>query len=474
MIVIDRRLAREVRAVFRKLLGSKSRHAQATVSLTASSQSLRLELILPGFAASYVQPGQFAEGQLVAPLKLLDDCAGGRAQPVTLESPAANVVTARWQDGPHPRLMQYEVPLETSESTFPELPLKWTAGSPELLPALAAAMETTDAAPVRYATGCILLRGKTGTIAATDGRQLYKHDGFSFNWEEEALVPRNLVFGCSELSDEEPLRCGMTPYGLFVQAGRWTIALARQTSGQFPRVDDIVPTVGSAATTAQITAADAEFLQHNLSRYRFADEAHAPVTLELNGSVAAWVQGANQPLPVELVLSNSTRTGQQGRFTSSRNFLLRALKLGATNLHIFSPQAAILATRGAKRYIWMPLDPSLDVKPTPNCPRLASAEQSSPVPVRSRISPASVRKVATQPMTDRSTPPTPRRTRQTAASDKRHATSSILDQASQLRTSLRDTLSQTNELIRSLKRQKKQSRLVQSTLASLKLLQTAG
>ena len=43
-----------------------------------------------------------------------------------------------------------------------------------------------------------------------------------------------------------------------------------------------------------------------------------------------------------------------------------------------------------------------------------------------------------------------------------------------LKQSLRETLTQTSELIRTLKRQKKQSRLVDSTLKSLKELQQAG
>ena len=48
---------------------------------------------------------------------------------------------------------------------------------------------------------------------------------------------------------------------------------------------------------------------------------------------------------------------------------------------------------------------------------------------------------------------------------------SPIEQVITLRTKLREAVNQTNELIRSLRRQKKQSRLVASTLASLKELQ---
>ena len=48
---------------------------------------------------------------------------------------------------------------------------------------------------------------------------------------------------------------------------------------------------------------------------------------------------------------------------------------------------------------------------------------------------------------------------------------SPIEQVVALRDKLRETVNQANELIRSLQRQKKQSRLVASTLASLKELQ---
>jgi hypothetical protein len=54
------------------------------------------------------------------------------------------------------------------------------------------------------------------------------------------------------------------------------------------------------------------------------------------------------------------------------------------------------------------------------------------------------------------------------------STPTPIEQAVALKVSLRETLSATNELIRTLKRQKKQSRLVASTLQSLKELQVAG
>ena len=49
-----------------------------------------------------------------------------------------------------------------------------------------------------------------------------------------------------------------------------------------------------------------------------------------------------------------------------------------------------------------------------------------------------------------------------------------IEQAIAFRDSLRTAVVQANELIRSLKRQRREARLVQTTLASLKQLQQAG
>ena len=53
-----------------------------------------------------------------------------------------------------------------------------------------------------------------------------------------------------------------------------------------------------------------------------------------------------------------------------------------------------------------------------------------------------------------------------------NGTTSLIEQAETLRDSLQESLSQSRELIAALKRQKKQSRLMKSTLASLRQLQT--
>ena len=60
------------------------------------------------------------------------------------------------------------------------------------------------------------------------------------------------------------------------------------------------------------------------------------------------------------------------------------------------------------------------------------------------------------------------------SAESRDPTGTAIQQALALRDSLRDVLSQTNHLVAALKREKRQARLVATTLASLKQLQAVS
>src|SRR5690606_32038661 len=124
---------------------------------------------------------------------------------------------------------------------------------------------------VRYALGCVQLRGSDGHIAATDGRQLLIQRGFAFPWEDAVLVPANPVFRCKDVTSGEPVAIGRVDYWVAVTAGPWTIQLKVQKDAQFPQVDDHVPAAGSAKAVVRLDAGDAAFLGDTISRLPCSD-----------------------------------------------------------------------------------------------------------------------------------------------------------------------------------------------------------
>jgi hypothetical protein len=212
----------------------------------------------------------------------------------------------------------------------------------------------------------------------------------------------------------------------------------------------------------------------------------------------------------EVLLSNARTEGPPMRIATDRSFLLRALRLGLTDLHFTEPHLAVIANDERRQYVWMPLSPEGALGPELDAVRIETPpagpgdSQSSSQPTRRRstmsatspatavVHPESAAPTSAEPVSHggseqntatavNSAPAAhgPVRTNGQAGRSRtrkgsRPANTGPIEQALALRDSLRESVTKANELIRSLKRQRQQSRLVQSTLASLKELQQAG
>ena len=107
------------------------------------------------------------------------------------------------------------------------MPKKLIKNPPELLRALHDAGETTSPDSTRFSLGHLQLRGTSGTIAATDGRQLLVQSGFRFPWKEDVLIPRAKVFGSAELPQDQPVTIGKADDWVVVRVGPWTFFFLR-------------------------------------------------------------------------------------------------------------------------------------------------------------------------------------------------------------------------------------------------------
>jgi len=179
---------------------------------------MRVRGATPDAAVEYHAPGEFPADRLCAPFELFADIEARKDDPVKLENAGDGSVTASWQDGNVPQLTQYTVD-DVPGDAFPPLPTSTTSNPPRLLEALRDAMATTDDEALRYATDCIQLRGD-GCLLATDGRQILLQNGFEFPWDDELLVPRNLVFGSKDLPGDKPVEVGNTEDWFTSTSGR--------------------------------------------------------------------------------------------------------------------------------------------------------------------------------------------------------------------------------------------------------------
>ncbi|HEY5314386.1 MAG TPA: hypothetical protein VIK18_17770 [Pirellulales bacterium] len=413
--------------------------------------------------------------RVLVPLEMLDSIEGRSNDLVTIARRPDGRIAVEWTDHGIPQMLVYDEPAKPKDELFLKAPAELTSCQPGFLQSLHEAAVCADRDVVRYALDHLQLRGTASQIVATDGRHILRQGGFSFPWPDDVLVPALGVFGCKELPQDEPVCVGRTDDWVVLRVGPWTLWLWINKDGRFPKVDDLIRPASSASSRLTLSPSDADFLRTSMPSLPCDDQLHDPVTIELNGRVAIRARGEEQTRPTELVLTDSSYSGDAVAINTNRKFLARALKLGFAEFCFFSPNSPALCDDGSRQYLWALLEPVDAIKASDDALRIESPGQrhtATSVHFKHRRTtitmPAKTSEPPVEQPTEQAPAEKPRRRSKPAASA---IAGSPIDQAIALRTALRAAAGQTNELIRSLKRQKRQTKLVASTLESLKALQ---
>lgn len=464
MYTITRRTIHQFRVVARKALNIY-RGVGPPIVVEPAADGLSLRTYSPEAAVELRVPGDVQGKRTCVPFELLDACEAKNDALVTLTVQEGNIL-AQWTDGNVPQVVQFDQPKPPDD--FPAMPSEMSDNPPELLRALADACTVTDPEPTRYALSCVHLDGDNGRIAASDGHQIFAQSGFAFPWEGAVLLPASKLFGCPHLPNDAEVTIGCTEEWLTMRAGPWSFHFPLNIDGRFPRVDDCLPSDASATATLEVADSDAAFLLSNIKRLPKSDDFNEPVTLDLNGEVVVRAQGEDKQPGTELALVNSTRSGDVIRMNTNRNLLARALALGFRQVRFIAPDQPAFCRDGDRTFVWAPLSPDGAVTATKNTNRIESPQRSASKVV-TKATPTTRRPIPTMSETKNNGNG---RKADVPANVNEADTSSPIEQAEALRDSLKDALGKNRELIRSLKTQKKTSRIVESTLASLRQLQS--
>ncbi len=477
MISITQRLAGQLKTVFRQALDLPTRGTMPPVQFSSGSDGVRIRCRGPEAAAELHLAGEQPAEAFWIPFELLSDVEGRKEIPVEIRLHEDTQVLASWREGSVPQMVQHQA-ANPAAGDWPPLPEQFGENPPEILSALSEAGKTIDPYSERYALGCLQLQGDQGKIAATDGKQLLIHSGFAFPWEGEILVPASKIFGSAQLPNEQPVFVGRSEKWFTFRLGPWTFHLAINSEGRFPKVEDHIQRVEYADATFQMSPADRQFVIENLSRLPSNDTYNNPVTIDLNGSVTFRSRAEGQTTSTELILSSSSRNGEPIRFNTNRQYLQRAATLGFHQVYFFGDRAPILCQDDHRQYTWAPLDPEYAIKPANDAIRIESpAEPSQPQVRQPRRKPKEgmPRKTpepASEPANESAAPQNGRSRKPSAAQSTPEEPGTALQQAVALRDALREAASKAGELIRTLRREKKQSKLLKSTLASLREIQS--
>lgn len=473
-------IPRSVLVTFRTLIrraGLHKRHAAATpgVSFVADNDGCLMRCASHEAAIQYRHAGSFEARQHHLPLEALASFDGKVDDLVTLEAGGGNRTILTWTDGGVPRQAEFDA---SKVTPFPEVPKSFMPNEPALWSAFRDALPVTDRESSRYALGCLHLRGRLGRIDATDGRHVLTQAGFRFGWTDDVLLPANSVLGCRSLDSGGPVAVGRAGNWIGFGVGPWLVMLAVQKEGRFPKIDDVIPQPEASTARLELSADDAKFLGDVLPRLPCDDPLFAPITLDLNGRVLLRTCEAEKARPTQVELSGSRLEGRPIVLNSNRKFLAQALRLGFRQLRCYGPESPVLCADERRRFLWCLLDAKSAIPrhDDPVC-ITPSAEAHRPtnrlkhvLPKPNPVSPGK------PPMTVTTTHPhvaasaTPHDA-QPVKRARTRPTVSTIEQALALRDALRGVAQQAGELARSLKLQKRQARIVATTLASLKELQ---
>jgi len=460
--------------VFRQALGLRQKYISVPVVLTGTVDQLQVQAATEFLIASVYFNGDQSTETIAVPWDLLRDCEGRRDDPVTIERIPDGRVSASFEDHGVPVIKWYD-PREAPVAVegFPIPAERCRENYPELLRALQHAAEITSDSPTRYALDHLRLRGSDGSIAATDGRHLLVQAGFEFLWDDDVLVPSMPVFGNSELQGHPSILVGKQADWVTLIIGPWTFGMKVNQEGRFPKVDDNIRRPDTAMAALNISDGDAKFLSDVLPRLPSPDSVHNPVTLELNGSIAFRARPEEPGKPTEVVLRQSTWNGSDVRINSDRRFLSNALRFGLRELSIFKPDTPLLCHDLRRSYVWMPLPADQAIPPTADCVRIESPACPAPVTVPTTIH----RRIqAPMPTTNRLTRVNGNHTngqsKPNQAPDGQTGESlNAIDQACQLRETLHTAAQQAGALVRELKKDRRRTKSLRSTLLSLRQLQ---
>ena len=120
------------------------------------------------------------------------------------------------------------------------------------------------------------------------------------------------------------------------------------------------------------------FLLKAIKRLPADDDVNLPVTVDLNGAVAIRAVGDSQKRPTELLLVDSTATGESTRFNTNRRYLHRAAKLGFHDICVYGAESPIVCHDDHRTYVWAVLGNEGVIRPTKCAICTSSRDAQSP------------------------------------------------------------------------------------------------
>jgi hypothetical protein len=364
------------------------------------------------------------------------------------------------------------VPREKKVNTLPT-PAKETAtNSKHILEVLHLTSRCADPANLKTALNGICLRGATEQILGTNGIQLLVNEGFAFPWKEDVITPVSKIFGSKELNgiDTDEVLIGQINEMVYYAVGEVEIWLRAITGGTFPKVSDLLKP-GPTSFYLDVHPTDAAFVLEQIGKLPGSKDYESPIWISLGDKIQVRAYDHALQTGTALELSHSSWTEKDVKMSCNRLFLKNALQFGCLRIGIAPNDTAPAICTGTDRtFVFMPLNNKGE--PEVEAAHMAvTTSESQPA-----VTPATKTSTKSVPKATAAVPAVPaKRRRKVAAGKDTTATKQgdnavLLQSVEHVRQALRDSLVQVNDLIRTVKSHRRQERLLQNTMDSLRKL----
>ena len=301
------------------------------------------------------EPNELTESVLLAP-EILDQICQGDSE-IRFSSVESTENGSRFTVSWHHGIVERRIEIDhTTPEPISSSECKTTPVESRFLECLHDTANITDESSQRYALYCVQLDGTNGSVTATDGAQLLRFSGFEFPWPEQSLLIRsNKLFMLTEFTKLNEVSVGVEGDTFLLRAGSWKFATPIERDCRFPNVENVIPVESAASNRVQLDPKDCHVLATCVKLLPGDHEFNRPVTIDLNGHVAIVGQSAPRTTAgAAIILERSIHIGPNLRTSVDRDKLLRAIKMGATEL-LFRSNQPILARGSGMQFVCAPL-----------------------------------------------------------------------------------------------------------------------
>jgi hypothetical protein len=216
---------------------------------------------------------------------------------------------------------------------------------------------------------------------------MFAANSFSFDLKESVILPRRPFLlwkgffedGDWELSLQASQKENESGW-VQVQSKNWTL-ITRQLCGSYPQWRGPIPSPDQKKCAVSFTQEAIETVLATIPKLPGREEKNQPVTLRFDGGdgFALETRSIGQDSPLSVPVTGVSIQGQPDTVQLNRTFLLKAFKLGLSELELFGPSVPLIFRAGGRRLIVQPLSPPPDESILQiNQPSASQANSSSP------------------------------------------------------------------------------------------------